>query len=448
MLPAATARVSSKPPLSRIALAIVFAGAALRLGLAAVNPPGNAFDDHLEPIARWAETLRSPAPDDCWQCYQPPFYYCAAGVTLRLLAAGGAPSPVAWKGVQLLSAVASALALVCVAGLLARLPVAPSARHLALLVVALLPRDLYTSASIGNDAWLELFAAAAALGFVLSAEAPGSRSGIALLAIASVAAAWTKQSGIVVLALPAVAALDKRLGRAARLLLLLAVVVGVTDEAARTARTGIPLVSNQHFDYRARVEHQPPGRVDARTFLSFDLPDLMRWPTLSRATVGSFFTQIFARFWFDYEPRFFPPTSAARRLARSLYIVGALLLVPVLLGLGVLLRRGAPVERRLLLLPLGFLSAAILQTLRFPHFSSMKAVFVLPAVGVLALAGARGLELLARRRAGRAFAAGLAVGLVLVGGLHWGAAVASNRTAVAAPGASPVWPLPPLPGGP
>ena len=66
-------------------LGILLVGAALRLAVWWVSPPINAFDDHLEPIALYATQWTRPAPDACWQCYQPPLYYAVSVLFARPL---------------------------------------------------------------------------------------------------------------------------------------------------------------------------------------------------------------------------------------------------------------------------------------------------------------------------------------------------------------------------
>lgn len=431
---------------SGAAVAIVLLGTLLRFGLAWVNPPGNTFDDHLEPIARLATDLRRLAPDECWQCYQPPAYYLAAAGTLRWLGGLGVEPRHAWKGVQGLGAAASSVSLALIGLLLARLPGATTLPRLgALALLAILPRDLYAAAAIGNDSWLEMAVSIAALGFALFWEGRRSRTGLALLVVGVVLAAWTKQSGLVTLILLGLAWFRPRATRAARWLLVAATLLALGDEAWRTAQSGVLLVSNQHFDYRARSERQPPGRVEAETFLTFRIGELMRRPTLAGTTVDSFWTQIFGRFWFDYEPRFLPPTPAMHGLARALYALGLGALAALVAGSLWIVRRGTLWERGVLLLLPAFLGAAMLQTLRFPHFSSMKAVFVLPAACAMVFATARGLQLLAGRPIAGAILRGFLGAALVVGLLHWGAAVAGNRAAIVAPTSSPLWNLPAVP---
>jgi hypothetical protein len=147
--------------------------------------------------------------------------------------------------------------------------------------------------------------------------------------------------------------------------------------------------------------------------------------------------------WFDYEPRFLPRNDFTLWLARMLYATGLLCMAVTMLGATHVLKRLRPSAGGLMVIPMGFIGAAITQTLRFPHFSSMKAVFVLPAISVLALCFAMGVNECRVRPYLNAAATTLLVTLGLVGALHAAAAVVLNADAVGGlPG--PQWPIPQL----
>lgn len=437
---------------------ILVVGATMRLTLAGVNPPNNSYDDHLTPVAIYAEEGPRPAPDACWQCYHPPVYHAvSAGVLTAVHGVTGNPH-VAWEAVQWTSALASIGTLIFVLLLLrVYLPRDGLALTGGLVFLAVLPRDLYTAASIGNDALLVFFVSGAVYFFARLHRRRGDTLALGGLAAFAVLAAWTKQSGLVALPLVALAGWQIWRGGEGKSRAIwvgwalgLVCLVALADEAWRFYETGIPLASNQHFEYRAAEQGQPPGRITLSTFASFLPFRLFTNPTLDASTVGSFWTQIFARTWFDYEPRFLPGTSTATWLARSLYGVGLFATGIVAIGGLRILRDGPVSARRLLVVPVGFLAAAIAQTLRFPHFSSMKTLFVLPAAGVFALAFAYGVHELRTRPWGRRLALGIVVALAVVGVLHWGATVTMNAEALNTP-TSPLWEFPalgPAGGGP
>lgn len=430
---------------------ILAVGALLRFTLAGVNPPNNTYDNHLEPVAVYAEEAGRPSPDACWQCYQPPLYYWIGEDVATAAQSVTDEARTAWEAVQWISAVASVGTLLfCLLLLRLYLPESQMAQLGGLTLVSILPRELYTAASLSNDALLVCFVSAALYCFALIHRKNQLTWGVVGLAAAAVLAAWTKQSGLVTLALLGLASLTvwRRAEPGARRgallsVLVLALFLAMADEAWRTYQTGMPLVSNQHFDYRALQEGQPPGTVSVHTFTSWLPIKLWKHPTLHPSTVDSFWTQLFARTWFDYEPRFFPTNSGTLWLARSLYLVGGMVTLIAVGGVVRVLRNGSPSARSLLLVATGFLAAALFQTVRFPHFSSMKALFVLPGLGVFAVCFGFGIQALQERREGRRLALGLLVVLAVLGLAHWTAALALNDEALNL-ATSPLWPFPPL----
>jgi hypothetical protein len=169
--------------------------------------------------------------------------------------------------------------------------------------------------------------------------------------------------------------------------------------AARTlSATGQLLVSNQHFYDWPSV--QKPGSVDATSFLDLRLIGLLRQPTFSNEMLDSFWTQLFARLWFDYEPKFLTDTGPVRAVAIASYCLGLVALLVWALGLALAVRSWRAARERLILVAvqLAFLGVPLVQTLRFPYFSSMKATFFLPAVSVATIFVSLGFEEIWRRR--------------------------------------------------
>ena len=434
-------------------LAFLLMGIVLRLGLAWVNPSSNSYDDHRLPIAEYANTGERPEPAACWQCYQPPVYYASSALILNgAVALTGSPA-IGWKTVQLATAAASSAALVLTYLLLTLfLPGNPKAQAAGVLIIAVLPRDLYTAAAISNDALLQFFVTAAALSVsaLLVRRDGRGHSWLVGLACLTVLAASTKQSGLVLLPLLGIATwtLVRDAPRSKHLNLVLLIVLGLamlslTDEMWRFEHTGRVLASNQHWDYRALAERQPPGHLAWGTFTTFVPHRLVDAPTLSSQTWGSFWTQLFARTWFDYEPRFLPGSDLTLWLARILYAVGLASTVVALVGVARLLTEFRRSAGLLMLIPAGFLGAAVVQTMRFPHFSSMKALFLLPATSVLALSFALGVDACLRRPSLKRATAGLLLALALIGLSHAIATLSLNSAALGS-ATSPQWPPPHL----
>lgn len=390
-----------------IVCVILGCGILARLGVWLVNPPDNSYDDHLEVVAYYATEKHRPPIDDCWQCYQPPLYYILAAAVLKSSHALFANDWVAWKSVQLIGTLASILTLIVCWRILERLcgDVAP----LALSAVAFLPRDLYTCAAISNDSLLVLWVTLSIWGFVsfCQTKRPGDRRrAMICLAFGAVFAAWTKQSGLIIGVLPLwliVGAAHRRLTkqtagsltRCEALVFVAVMFLMPMDEGWRSLEAHRFMASNQ--DLLGEPVYQEPGKLTEVSFVDFRLPQLLVEPRLSSRTVSSFWTELFARVYFDYEPRYLPSTATTRWLARALYLVGLVLGVILLVGAirSLALKHDRAIYRAMLMILVGFVLAPLIQTLRFPYFSSMKAVFVLPAVSVacvLIALGAKALE--------------------------------------------------------
>lgn len=144
--------------------AVVFGGLALRGWRLVVTGPfarGHDVRGHLDHARLVAAGTWLPEPGACWQCHQPPLAYLLGGGWLALAARLGLDEAAAWKGLQAISALASAGMLLVVAAALRRhLPAGP-ARLAALALVAAWPGLVLHAPNIGNDALLALLAAAA-----------------------------------------------------------------------------------------------------------------------------------------------------------------------------------------------------------------------------------------------------------------------------------------------
>lgn len=276
------------------------------------------------------------------------------------------------------------------------------ARAFAILILAMLPRDAYTSAFISNDILLE---ATVGLSIVAYCRYSGSLAHnhfhVLILGIAVIAASLTKQSGLITLVLMAgvLAPLWNTRSPSQNLNVLCIVsmcfvaILAVSIEASQVWHTGKLFVSNQHFfDWTAE---QPPGQISEVTFWDLRLFSLFREPWLGVSTLSSLPTEVFARFFFDYEPKLIGPTEEALLGARLGIVSGSALVLMMLHGASIWIRQmgSRTGELPLMALLLLFMAVPIVQTVRFPYFSSMKAVFVLPAIsivmGLISLSAAR-----------------------------------------------------------
>jgi hypothetical protein len=440
-----------------MSLAILSLGVILRVIVWAANPPNNCLDDHLEPIAKYAVDGWRPSPESCWQCYQPPVYYVVAATVLRATIYLTDDAMAGWKAVQAVSALAS-IGTMMLTHLILWLWY-PSDRHpcrLALLIMAILPVDIYAAGFIGNDAMLVCWSTLAVAGYSVLARTARFWTGTALLSVGAILAVWTKQSGAVTLLLPCIVLSrlvlhEMRLDRISFLrsnqmpmlvCLLLTLPIAMSDEIWRAGKTGIFLFSNQHVFRFA--DDQPPRSFDKVSLASFRVVSLMKEPVMSDATLASLPTELFARTWFDYEPRYLPSSSLAAWCARLLYLVGLPFVLLTAAGAVQGLKRSLrePAILPCLLLFVAFLAVPLLQTIRFPHFSSMKAVFVLPAVSIAAMMLVPGIRLLLERFSPMFISVAIII-ILLVGIGHVTLIVALRKQHIAEM-TVPLWPIPRL----
>jgi hypothetical protein len=412
---------------------LVLLGAALRLALWNANPPNNVYDNHLRVVGYYAREIDRPAPDACWQCYQPPLYYAVAAGVLRLSHLASDSAWVAWRSVQLSSVVFSVLQLVVAWWILCRIGAKSYApRVCALAILVSLPRDLYTAAFVSNDAAVGLLVSVSILLYLRASDAARLRTDwrdLVPLLIAVWAAAWTKQSGLVVAILPLAmvgsaflrsrspsgsAPPERRRLLPYLLVAALGLVFAFAEEVLKALATGRFPVSNQHFfDW---PQSQPPGTVAGVSFFDFRFVELLRTPTCSPATLDSFWTELFARLWFDYEPKFLSPTEPAALIAVLTYGAGLVVVSLWIFGFLGAARswRGSLERLPLLAVQLAVLVVPLVQTLRFPHYSSMKAMFLLPAAALATVFLSLGIEKIWRHRLLRLGAVAIASALVLL----------------------------------
>lgn len=433
-------------PLTHLVLLV---GVLLRVVLGALTPPHLAYDNHFEPIDVLLGEGRLPKADDCWQCYHPPLFYVISAVVFRSTAGisrslSGQPDDpplvqraelraqaAGHKAVQFVSVVAGSVTLyVCL--LIVRIACRPTPRVEALAVAlpALLPQHIYMSAMVTNDA-LTYLMASLAIYAVLRAHAAGWPLGRSALAGALGGAcvlskAYGLLTALLVVASPVLAAVGKKrplptplssIWRAVLAAAVACVLTGMWPAARNLALYGRPHVDNFEL-YDTGMRTMPPGSVGAIDFFSLRLISLMKQPWVHSAHVNSFWTELYARFWFDYEgltvtlrqsrewaahrgqvfqnrvawtrqawnellrwtPADVPADFASA--ARLGYLAGLPLTLAVLGGALAAARRawGELPAALLVLHLLGCLFIPMFQTLRMPCFAAMKAAFALSAL--------------------------------------------------------------------
>ena len=278
-------------------------------------------------------------------------------------------------------------------------------RVLVLTIWMVFPRDIFASAMITND-YLLVFNTTLTIYFILihfNSKLESKRWWFSFLCVTFFAClgGLIKQSGFVLLSLPfLICSRNIFLLESIKhkLVLITSILFGFLLSFSIELRNIIKydnfLISNQDFfNYAA---DQLPKKFEAIEFYNLKIISLLNHPFLSEYTLYSFNTEIFARFWYDYERRFVQESTISLITARYAYSIGLFWII----FLGILLFRTNLLTIRLspfsfhryislstilFILFLSYYFVPFLQTLRFPHFSSMKAQFVLPAIPALLL---------------------------------------------------------------
>lgn len=387
-------------------IAIICLGGILRLTVFWVSPVNNSYDDHLEVINIYSESLNRPAPFQCWECYQPPFYYYTAAAVYNINESIGADKLTCWKMVQFINPFLSIILLIIVYQILLLLKIPKLSILITLSFVVILPRDIFTSAMIGNDYMLVFFAILSFYLFLKTLFALRNGDKVwfwfILLILTATLGSITKQHGLLIHLFPfsIFLLLCKSIYRKnlfwAIPFLFFGGLLSISDELWKFNQTGELLVSNQHyFDY---AKNQFPGSLDKVEFFSFRIFELYLEPFISEKTSASFFTELFARTFYDYEWRFISPKIPwANKLGFIGYSLGLIWLFFFIIIVFVRISNfknslyninWLNLVTKITPILLGFLFMIVpfIQTLRYPYFSSMKAMFMLSGIILLLIA--------------------------------------------------------------
>jgi 4-amino-4-deoxy-L-arabinose transferase-like glycosyltransferase len=384
------------------------------------------YDDHLEPAARILETGAVPAPDDCWECHQPPLYYLMEVGLFAWLGAGTASERL--EAARLLTDALMVVLWLLGALLVRRWFTEPRRRLMALLFYLTLPAFVLLHVLLSNDVLVIALAAALFLAATRVLASPAARASAwawgqlgALAAVMFLA----KYNGLAALPALAAAAWLANTGKR-RWLLPLAVGAGFlaltgpwaawnmqrlaklppepTTPAGPRFSLGEPIPLRMH----GQDWDSPP----ASYFLSFRLADLLAEPFTDdpRATyldlLGdarpcdlSLPTRTYSLL-FNESLHYLPPLPPP--LVSALYLFGLLLLVTGAVGLWVCLKQapGGVIDRFAALFALASLALLLAFNWAYPspHLVHGKAVFLMPAWPAWVLIHFRGLEHLTRDR--------------------------------------------------
>lgn len=372
---------------------VIILGSLLRVTLGVFSPPNNTYDNHLEAISKYINNESRPKSHDCWQCYQPPLYYLLAKKVYVFSYGIFNNHYYSWKSVQFINIILSICNLFIISVILKTCLYRN--KILVAVVVSFLsfyPRDIYASVMITND-YLLVFLSSLSVLFYIRFFKNETKFNYLLLCIFVLFCSFTKQHGLIMLGLPFFVAIKSFYRNVYKIynyrftFSIVTIMLSLLEEIRSYFNTGFIIVSNQNFfDY---TNNQLPGIIDDVSFTSFYFRDLLTSPFLSNNTLFSFWTEIFARTWFDYEWRFISPEiPSVQFLSTPLYFIGLIVTIFIFIGALRYVSDLMTLNKNYIILVficLCFITVPILQTYRFPYFSSMKSQFFLPGISIICM---------------------------------------------------------------
>ena len=379
---------------------LILFGIILRIYLFILNPPNNTYDDHLEVINKYSLGANVKL-EECWECYQPPLFYAITSKILNTFNHLGFTDSNCWKAVQGFNLLLTICVLLIFVKLLINEGIKPLHRLLFISLWIVFPRDLMASIMITNDYAL-VFLTTLIIYFVSHYYKENICSKrwwklYIIILILSGLGGFVKQSGIVLLFIPGLITLRNliifknfRKQILVSFLLLFIICLSLIPEYINYTNGYKFLVSAQ--DFMTEPLNQYPGNINMVEFSSIKYIELLKTPFLNDVTSYSFNTNLFASSWFDYDQKYTFPSFTSNFSAQAAYTIGliwilffaSLIIIKIIKlkysDLKITILNFVSFEALLACMFIIFYFVPLLQTLRYPFFSSMKAQFLLPAV--------------------------------------------------------------------
>ena len=296
----------------RLALIFFIFAIFLRVSLCLLNPPGNAFDDHLEPISLIIQHGTIPAKDACWECFQLPVFYVVSAMIGKLAIHIGANNAQVIKLLQSTCCVYGILTIFMIYLILNRFNLSDFSKLFAFGLICFLPRHIYMSAMLSNDTITYLFVAISIYILIIAIERKFSPISLIILSIIITITIFTKYSSFVIipvmltvfiLGFRNLSAVDKK-KKAIYFSLAIFIPLSIlgADIFSNVNNYGMALPEPNGLIVN-RIASQPRDEGGVG-FLSFKPWESLKTPILAPGKLNSFWTIIYSGMWFDTEPKF------------------------------------------------------------------------------------------------------------------------------------------------
>jgi hypothetical protein len=397
--------------------ALIIVGAFLRLVVAVVN--GEANDDHMSVIRTIADQNRFPATNELWEAFQPKLYHTTVAMALKL-----SPFRAPWADIriaQIISAAASVLTLLALAAFLRDSGISRKGQRIGVALAATTAGLVAIGGQATNDSFVILFASLALIQGCAYFRAP-TLAALTRFAVCTALAVLSKGNGLVLL----IAATSAFLGplfireaspvpsrrrvalQTACFLVLTLGPIGLFGPYRDRARAeGSPFATNLRHSplpalFAESIVDRPGLTSLAHGLATFRLLDLLahpkstdhrtRYPRHRTSLWSRAYAQtVFAQFE-SWPPTWETKSAAVLTLGRVLLILGLAPLALLTWGLvsvtwrtiKILLprnfNRDSWSQLFLVLCAWGYLAFAAAYAVKLRDFSSMKAIFIYPAI--------------------------------------------------------------------
>lgn len=296
----------------RLALIFFIFAIFLRVWLCLLNPPANAFDDHLGPISLIMQHGTIPAKNACWECFQPPVFYVVSAMVGKLAIYIGANKAHVIKLLQFTCCVYGILTIFMIYLILNKFNLSDFSKLFAFGLICFLPRHIYMSAMLSNDTISYLFVAICIYILIIAIERKLSPISLIILSIIITITIFTKYSSFVILPVMLtvfilgflnLSAADKK-KKAIYFSLAIFIPLSIlgADIFSNINNYGMALPEpNELIVNRVAAQPHDEGGV---SFLSFKPWESIKTPILVPGKLNSFWTIIYSGMWFDIEPKF------------------------------------------------------------------------------------------------------------------------------------------------
>jgi len=339
-----------------------------------------AYDDHSYKIFYIIEEKTLPLPHECWECFHPHAYYILSSIIIQIIQPF-ATLFIQLKTLQLLSLILSIITMYLIWRILLMLFSSLKLQLLGFSLAVFLPRNIYMSVTLSNDVMSYFFLTLFYYLLLLYSKEKNKAKeaklfiGVCLVSLLSVltklSLLWVPVFFIIYLLLFEKSTYKKAISLIFYIALII-IIVGPFLYNNHVHYETLFVSPEMFFDYKGKQYFE-----GVASFTTFKLFELLKHPIIHITTETSFFTVLYADFWYDFTPIYVLSNSINYVFAPFIYIFA---LFPTLLILYGLFNSIIFVNKKIdfiltggFLFNLGFIISYMINTTVYP----MKSMYII-----------------------------------------------------------------------